>query len=145
MIPRYHTKYEEKSFIELTVIGLGFIVVSLSLDLKRFGFAEEIGVDNNLTYCKKILELSLVDRVEPLESAIQISDIIIFAVPIEAILKMLAGILDLIPYSITVVDMGSIKKATCWDRSKSKKSKTICSIPYYGWNRKLRTSCGIFL
>jgi len=100
--------------MKLAVIGLGLIGGSLSVDLKRLGFAEEvIGVDNDLAHCKQALDLSLVDRIGNLESDLQEVDMVILAVPVDAILKILPEILDLVKSSTTVIDMGSTKELIC--------------------------------
>jgi prephenate dehydrogenase len=100
--------------MKLAVIGLGLIGGSLSVDLKRLGFAEEvIGVDNDLAHCKQALDLSLVDRIGSLESDLQTVDMVILAVPVDAILKVLPKILDLVKSSTTVIDMGSTKELIC--------------------------------
>jgi prephenate dehydrogenase len=94
-----------------TIIGLGLIGGSLAKDLRRSKFATEfIGVENNEKNAAQALELGLVDRVEPLETGIQNTDIVIIAIPVDKEMELLPQVLDRINNSTTVIDMGSTKK-----------------------------------
>jgi prephenate dehydrogenase len=94
-----------------TIIGLGLIGGSLAKDLRKSKFATEfIGVENNEKNAAQALELGLVDRVEPLETGIQNTDIVIIAIPVDKEMELLPQVLDRINNSTTVIDMGSTKK-----------------------------------
>lgn len=94
-----------------TIIGLGLIGGSLAKDLRKSKFATEfIGVENNGKNAAQALELGLVDRVEPLETGIQNTDIVIIAIPVDKEIELLPQVLDRINNSTTVIDMGSTKK-----------------------------------
>ncbi|WP_313580706.1 prephenate dehydrogenase [Chishuiella sp.] len=98
----------------ISIIGLGLIGGSFALALKKVGIAENIiGVDQNEVHQKEALELGIVDEVVSLDRAIQISDLIVIAVPINAIQNVLPEILDKIRDNTIVMDMGSTKAGIC--------------------------------
>lgn len=100
--------------MKVTVVGIGLIGGSLALSLKRNGFASEIfAVDNNDSHGQKALSLGIADSVMPLNKAIGKSDIIILAIPVDASIAILPGILDQIQDHQIVVDMGSTKRDIC--------------------------------
>ncbi|WP_313375915.1 prephenate dehydrogenase [Chishuiella sp.] len=98
----------------ISIIGLGLIGGSFALALKKVGIAENIiGVDQNETHQKEALELGIVDEVVSLDRAIEISDLIVIAVPINTIQNVLPEILDKIGDNTIVMDMGSTKAGIC--------------------------------
>jgi prephenate dehydrogenase len=95
----------------ITVVGVGLIGGSLMVDLRKRGFADKIiGVDTNLHHQNIALLCGLVDENETMETAIDKSDLIILATPVNSNCSMLPGILDRISGTSKVVtDMGSTK------------------------------------
>jgi prephenate dehydrogenase len=94
----------------IAIIGLGLIGGSLALDLRANGFAEHIlGVDNNPGHQQKALSLGLVDEVVSLQEACQEAELLVLAIPVNALLKLLPEVLDLISDEQVVTDMGSTK------------------------------------
>lgn len=95
----------------IAVIGIGLIGGSLVVDLRKRGFADRIiGVDNNLHHQNIALLCGLVDENDALENAIEKSDLIILATPVNTNCALLPGILDRIAGTSKVVtDMGSTK------------------------------------
>jgi len=93
----------------ITIIGLGLIGGSVGLELKTKRFADRIiGVDKDPGHGRVALERGLVDEVHKLVYAVQQSDLIILAVPVDSILTMLPFILDYVTHQV-VTDMGSTK------------------------------------
>lgn len=100
--------------MKVTVVGLGLIGGSAALDLKSSGFAREVmGVDTCEDNAEKALELRLIDRVMPLDSALRSSDLVILAIPVGAMIRVLPEILSQISPTTTVTDMGSTKSKVC--------------------------------
>lgn len=94
----------------ITIIGTGLIGGSLALQLHEKKISSRIiGVDSNEAHAKKAIELELVDEILPLEEAIAQTDVIILAIPVDAILKLLPSILNKIQHQV-VIDLGSSKK-----------------------------------
>ena len=98
----------------VTIIGLGLIGGSLGLSLKQNGFASKIiGVDNNPSHAKEAIELEIVDEIMTLEEAIDVSRLVLLAIPVNTAKKLLPSILDLAKPETVVVDMGSTKVGIC--------------------------------
>jgi prephenate dehydrogenase len=100
--------------MKTTIIGVGLIGGSIAIDLRKSGLATElIGVDANPVNAERAVDLRLVDRILPLEEAIAESNLIIVAIPVNALAKILPRILDLNNSSATVIDAGSTKGSIC--------------------------------
>jgi len=97
--------------MKVSIIGVGLIGGSLALSLKNAGFASKIiGVDNNSENLKKALNLKIIDASSELNEAIADTDIIILAVPVNAIQSLLPTILDQVRNDQVVLEMGSTKQ-----------------------------------
>jgi prephenate dehydrogenase len=97
--------------MKAAVIGIGLIGGSFALALKDKGIANlVIGVDNNKEHQKKAIELKLVDSISDLDDAVRNSDIIILATPVDAVIKLLPNVLDIVKRQV-VIDAGSTKEA----------------------------------
>jgi prephenate dehydrogenase len=93
----------------VTVIGIGLIGGSFAMALKDRGIASKvIGVDADPGHQKKALELGLVDEVGDIEDAIATSDLVLLAMPVDALIEMLPGILESVDKQV-VMDVGSTK------------------------------------
>ena len=117
----------------VTVIGIGLIGGSMALALKESRFADKvIGVDANEVHAKKAMELGLVHEVASLEKAIPASDVIIIAIPVDAIEKVLPYVLDKIDKQI-VLEAGSTKsKIIELVRSHPKRAQFVATHPMWG-------------
>ena len=95
----------------IAVVGIGLIGGSLMIDLRRRGFADRIiGVDTNIHHQNIALLCGLVDENDTLDNAIEKSDLIILATPVNTNCIMLPAILDRIDGTSKIVtDMGSTK------------------------------------
>ncbi len=94
-----------------TIIGIGLIGGSLALDLKGRGFSQKvIGVDKNPKHAEDALELGLVDEMMELEEAVSVADLVILAIPVNAIIQLLPKVLSCIKEDAVVTDMGSTKE-----------------------------------
>ena len=91
------------------IIGTGLIGGSLALTLREKGIAGTIiGVDNDPANIQKALDLQLINRAAPLEEAIKAAQLVILAIPVDAILKVLPTVLDMVSDQV-VMDLGSTK------------------------------------
>lgn len=94
----------------IAIVGIGLIGGSLAITLKENGFAKAIiGVDNQQENLNKALRRKIIDESASLEEAIQKSDILILAVPVDAMLEILPRVLDEIDTQV-VMDVGSTKE-----------------------------------
>ena len=97
----------------VTIIGLGLIGGSFALALKDRGLADRIiGVDTDPAHADKALALGLVDAIQPVGDAVAESDLIVLAIPVNAIPLLAVQILNRIDRQI-VMDMGSTKEELC--------------------------------
>ena len=94
----------------ISIIGMGLIGGSMAINLKERGFAKKIiGVDQVQENLDKALRRKIIDSAKPLEEAIAESELIILAIPVDAILNLLPQVMDLIDEQI-VMDVGSTKE-----------------------------------
>ena len=97
----------------VTIIGLGLIGGSLALSLRQHGLARHIvGVENSPAHARRALELGLVDEIEiDLVVAVRRADLIVVAVPVDAMVAVLPTVLDATAAYQVVIDVGSTKQA----------------------------------
>jgi prephenate dehydrogenase len=96
--------------MKLTIIGTGLIGGSIALKLREKHFVDFVyGVDQNEQHLVEAKELGIIDEGSSLENAIQNSDLIILAIPVDAARKLLPSVLDLVNENQTVMDVGSTK------------------------------------
>lgn len=99
--------------MNITIVGLGLIGGSLAYDLSTQLNVSVYGVDHQSSHCDKAMELGLVDRIITMDLALEISDIIILAIPVDVISPLLSNILDDIQNHQIVTDVGSTKLNIC--------------------------------
>src|SRR5215213_8466478 len=93
----------------VTIVGIGLIGGSFALALKDKGIAKRIiGVDANEEHQQKALSLGLVDEIVELDDAIATSDLIVLAIPVDALKNLLPHVLDKTGKQV-VIDVGSTK------------------------------------
>ena len=96
--------------MKIAIIGVGLIGGSIALKLRKKNFgAEFIGIDKSETHLQEAQELGIIDRFENFENGIKNADLIITAIPVDATVKILPQVLDLITDKQTVMDTGSTK------------------------------------
>ncbi|HEX5025450.1 MAG TPA: prephenate dehydrogenase [Agriterribacter sp.] len=101
-------------FNTITIVGVGLISGSFSLNLKEKGLVKHvIGVSRTEASVQKALELGIIDEALPLEEAVKKSDLIYVAIPVDATIPVMQKIMDLITGKQIVADAGSTKKALC--------------------------------
>lgn len=92
------------------ILGIGLIGGSMALGLRKSGWAKEcIGIDTNRPNQKRALELGLIDRLLPLDEALQIIDVLIIATPVDNLVEQLPKILDQFNEKQIVIEVGSTK------------------------------------
>ena len=102
------------SQLNICIVGVGLISGSFALAMKQHGFAKHvIGVSRTKASEQKALELGIIDEALPLEQAIQKSDFIYVAIPVDTTITVMQQIMDLVTDKQIVVDAGSTKYALC--------------------------------
>lgn len=95
----------------ITIIGIGLIGGSLAISLQENGFAQRvIGVDTSQQNLDKAIRRRLIDEDMPLDNGVAAADIIVLAVPVDAMRHLLPSILDKITDQQVLIDVGSTKE-----------------------------------
>jgi prephenate dehydrogenase len=117
----------------VTVIGTGLIGCSMANRLKDTGFAQRIiGADNNVRNIKTALELGWIDEAMAIDKAIPQSELIIIAIPVDATLQLLPGILGQLHKQV-VMDVGSTKGIICQSVMNNKhRGRFVATHPMWG-------------
>ena len=97
----------------VAIIGLGLIGGSIGLRLEKASGFHRIGIDANADNGQKALNLGLVDEVQSLEVGAAMADLVIFAIPMDQIIRLLPEVLSFVSDTAVVVDMGSTKAEVC--------------------------------
>ncbi len=101
-------------FDSITIVGVGLISGSFSLALKEKRLAKNvIGISRTEASIKKALELGLIDESLPLKEAVEKSDLIYVAIPVDATVTVMREIMDMITDKQIVADAGSTKNVLC--------------------------------
>lgn len=116
------------------IIGLGLIGGSMAIDLRKAGLASAIiGVEKDPGHAARAIELGLVDRVSSLAEAVSSADLVITAIPVNAIKAVLTNVLDHVSDASIVIDTGSTKSMICKAmESHPKRSRFIAAHPLAG-------------
>ena len=101
--------------------------------LKETGFAQKIiGVDNDAQNLATAKELGWIDQAMSMDEAVAQSELVIIAIPVDATLKLLQGLMQKIDRQV-VMDVGSTKKMICDSISKNPNRKRfVASHPMWG-------------
>jgi len=123
----------EQKKITVAIIGIGLIGGSLALDLRYKYTVEKIfGVDKNSNNLIRAKQLGLIDETASLKYAIENSDLIVLATPVDVSCNLLANILNSVDNQV-VVDVGSTKaKIIKSISSHTKRGRFVASHPMAG-------------
>lgn len=100
--------------MKTAVIGLGLIGGSIAIDLRKTGLASRIvGVDRSADHGQRALVLGLVDELADMQQAVADADLVITAIPVNAIKTVITEILDHTRDEAVVIDTGSTKAMIC--------------------------------
>ena len=118
--------------MNIGIIGLGLMGGSLAKAVKRYGIAKKVyGFTNSEKNRRDILDLNLVDELVDLETLKKVSDVIILAIPVDAIIKMFPNFLN-IDENTTIIDMGSTKEYIVKNIPKEIRKNFIAAHPMTG-------------
>src|SRR6478736_2198645 len=120
--------------MKVTIIGLGLIGGSIAIDLRKAGLATDlVGLDLNAANVSKAIELGLVDRTETEDKALSTSDLIVLAIPVNALCALLPSVLDAVKKGAVVIDAGSTKSSICKSvNNHPKREQFVASHPIAG-------------
>jgi len=117
----------------ISIVGVGLIGGSLALQLHEKKISSKlIGVESNEFHAQKALELELVDEILPLNEAINQSDVIVLAIPVDSMVTLLPQILDKVNNQI-VIDLGSTKSQLVGSvKDHRKRGRYVAAHPMWG-------------
>jgi prephenate dehydrogenase len=118
----------------LTIVGVGLISGSFALMLKQKGIVKKvIGVSRTKASADKAIALGIIDEALPLEEAVQKSDLIYVAIPVDVTIPVMKQVMDLVNENQIVVDAGSTKDALCEAlREHPMRKRFVASHPMWG-------------
>jgi len=118
---------------KIAIIGVGLIGGSLAIQLHEKKISSKlIGVDANAEHAKKAVELELVDEVMSLNEAIATSEVVILAIPVDAVVGLLPKVLDKVDKQI-VIDLGSTKSQLIDSvKDHPKRGRYVATHPMWG-------------
>ncbi len=101
--------------MKIGIVGIGLIGGSIAMELKTrsLGTIEVFGVDHNQEHAEKAMELKLVDEILSLDEMFEKVDVIILAIPVNAIKNQILNLLDRVKDSQVIIDTGSTKRFIC--------------------------------
>ncbi|MBK8788522.1 MAG: prephenate dehydrogenase [Chitinophagaceae bacterium] len=117
----------------VTIIGTGLIGCSLANRLKETGFAKKIiGLDNKPQNIQTALSLGWIDESLDLDEAIKQSELIVIAIPVDATLQLLPGLLSKLDKQV-LMDVGSTKEIICRSVINNiKRGRFVATHPMWG-------------
>jgi prephenate dehydrogenase len=117
----------------IAIIGTGLIGGSLAIQLHEKKLSSKlIGVDANSIHADKAVELELVDESLPLDEAITKAEVIVLAIPVDAMVTLLPTILDKIENQV-VLDLGSTKSQLIEAvKNHPKRGRYVATHPMWG-------------
>lgn len=97
-------------FQNVTIVGTGLLGGSLARDLRAKKLAKHIvGVCRSKNTAEQALKAGVVDEVLPGELAVKNADLIVMATPMQAMVPVLESLMDHIPTTAIITDVGSVK------------------------------------
>lgn len=117
----------------ITIVGVGLIGGSLAIRLHEKKLASRIiGVEVNDMHAMKAVELDLVDEILPINEAIEQSDVIVLAIPVDKLVDLLPLVLDKINQQV-VLDLGSTKRLLIESiKNHPKRGRYVATHPMWG-------------
>ncbi len=120
------------SLKKVAIVGLGLMGGSLSLGLKKsskdYYF---IGLDHNELHCSTALKLGLVDEITHSMEVLRSCDIIILAIPVDAIVNIISQLQPLAK-NCTIIELGSTKEKITLSIPPSIRQNIVTAHPMTG-------------
>jgi prephenate dehydrogenase len=118
--------------MKIAIIGLGLMGGSFALAVRKiYDNLEIVGYDHNDNHSLEALELGIVDRVAEELEEFRDFDLIILAIPVDAIVKTLKN-LTFISQKTTIIDFGSTKARIVEETPAEIRENVVPSHPMTG-------------
>ncbi|MBY0434564.1 MAG: prephenate dehydrogenase/arogenate dehydrogenase family protein, partial [Cyclobacteriaceae bacterium] len=120
--------------MNVAIVGLGLIGGCIGIDLRKAGLATRlVGIDLNEEHARKALALGLVDSIESENKALAEADVVVLAIPVNAMNALLPKMLELVKKGAVVIDTGSTKSLICKSvRQHPKRDQFVAAHPIAG-------------
>lgn len=120
--------------MEALVVGCGLMGGSLALALRREGLYDRVtGVDASAEHARRAVELGLVDRTADLWEALPSADLVVLAVPVDALPLLAVKVLNRVAPHQVVMDLGSLKGELCEALScHARRGRFVATHPMWG-------------
>ena len=106
-------RVRERLMKNIYIIGVGLIGGSLALDLKAKDKNIKVyGIDSNDTHLDEAMHLNLIDDKATYQD-LQHADLVVLSIPVDRAVAELPKILDAVPDTTLVMDVGSTKAPVC--------------------------------
>ncbi|UNY99118.1 prephenate dehydrogenase [Zhouia spongiae] len=107
------------------IIGLGLIGGSMAIDIKRANPSVRIfGIDTNQEHIQKALTLGFIDEASEMID-LKEAEVVIVSIPVNAALKVVPEVLDIVNDDALVFDVGSTKSLICSEVANHKKRRNF--------------------
>ena len=118
--------------MNVVVIGVGLIGGSMAMGVRGFE-TKIIGIDASEKNLAKAKELGFIEESMPLDQALQVADLILLSIPVDAARELLPHILDTMREDAVVIDAGSTKAGICGKvRNHPRRKNFVASHPMAG-------------
>ena len=117
------------------IVGLGLMGASFALSVRSKLNKNDmiIGYDHNKKHIKDSLSLKIIDESVEYDKLLKISDVIIYAIPVEGILCLFQNITSKsIKKNATIIDLGSTKKSIINALKKDLRKNLVAAHPMAG-------------
>jgi len=95
------------------IIGIGLIGGSIAKDIRNtYSNAILFGIDNNEEHIKEAIASKIIDK-QASYNDLKNAEIVVISVPVDVSLQLIPEVLDLIPDTCLVFDVGSTKQQVC--------------------------------
>ena len=121
---------ELAGFSRVGVVGLGLIGGSIGLDLRALGVSVQ-GLVHRASTAERAFERGLVDAVSCDPACLEGCDLVVLALPLEALLQPQETLLKALPPEAVVTDVGSVKGAVL-DVWRDRHPRFVASHPMAG-------------
>lgn len=117
----------------ICMVGTGLMGGSMALSLHQEKISSKIiGVESDPTHAREAIELELVDEIAPLHEAIEASEVIVLAIPVDAMVRLLPEVLDRVNNQI-VIDLGSTKSLLVNSvKGHTRRGRYVATHPMWG-------------
>ncbi|MDZ4716062.1 MAG: prephenate dehydrogenase [Cytophagales bacterium] len=100
--------------MNITIVGLGLMGGCVGLDLQKASWVERrTGTDLQAAHGETAVSCGLVDAFDPDGTSLALADLVVLAIPVNAVRALLPQMLESVKPGAVIIDLGSTKSAIC--------------------------------